>query len=336
MNPVFTRGAAAFRGASKVVRSNSSNRMFAGSKGRSYSNDSNASTTSKIRFASVAAIGAIAAVGVLSFTSWSANAEEKKKQEGVLNPKEFVEFPLSEVIPVNHNTQIFRFKLPKRSDVLGLPVASCIMIRVPGAGENGKDVARPYTPLDSQTTGHFDLLVKKYANGVASSYIHGLKVGEKLGVKGPFTSYPYKANVKKEIGMIAGGTGLTPMLQVAHEILKNPEDKTKVTFVFANIEERDILLKKELDEMAKKHKNFKVYYVLEKPPKDWKQGKGYVSANIIKEQLPQPSDDNLIMVCGPPPMMDAISGRKNPDFTQGEVSGILKDLGYTANQVRKF
>eukprot|EP01114_Cavostelium_apophysatum_P004840 TRINITY_DN1524_c0_g1_i2.p2 TRINITY_DN1524_c0_g1~~TRINITY_DN1524_c0_g1_i2.p2 ORF type:complete len:156 (-),score=58.32 TRINITY_DN1524_c0_g1_i2:18-485(-) len=155
-------------------------------------------------------------------------------------------------------------------------------------------------------------------------------------MKGPFTSYPYKANVKKEIGMIAGGTGLTPMLQVAHEILKNPEDKTKVTFVFANIEERDILLKKELDEMAKKHKNFKVYYVLEKPPKDWKQGKGYVSANIIKEQLPQPSDDNLIMVCGPPPMMDAISGRKNPDFTQGEVSGILKDLGYTANQVRKF
>ena len=43
---------------------------------------------------------------------------------------------------------------------------------------------------------------------------------------------------------IAGGSGLTPMLQVAQEITRNPEDKTEVTLVFANVSEDDILLKK--------------------------------------------------------------------------------------------
>jgi hypothetical protein len=28
------------------------------------------------------------------------------------------------------------------------------------------------------------------------------------------TQYPYSPNIKKEIGMVAGGTGITPMLQV--------------------------------------------------------------------------------------------------------------------------
>ena len=50
------------------------------------------------------------------------------------------------------------------------------------------------------------------------------------------------------------------MLQVAQEITRNPEDKTEVTLVFANVSEDDILLKKELDDMARKHKNFKVWW----------------------------------------------------------------------------
>lgn len=57
---------------------------------------------------------------------------------------------------------------------------------------------------------------------------------------------------------IAGGSGLTPMLQIAQEVVRNPEDKTLLTLVFANVSEDDILLKKELDDMAKKHSKFKV------------------------------------------------------------------------------
>jgi len=257
----------------------------------------------------------------------------KLKKKLALDPKSWKEFSLREVKEVNHNTKIFRFNLPDGHE-LGLPVASCILVKgIPGA--DGKEVARPYTPLSEQK-GYFDLLIKVYPNGAVSKHIHGLKAGDALEVKGPFQKLPYKANMKKFIGMIAGGTGITPMLQVCTEILKNSDDKTEISLVFANIAHEDILLKDDFDKLASKHKNFKVFYVLEKPPKDWKQGVGYVSEDIIKKVLPPPSKDSLIMVCGPDPMVKVISGEKGPNYTQGEVKGMLKNLGYSSDNVFKF
>jgi len=259
-----------------------------------------------------------------------------KQIEAALNPNEFKKFFVDGVEELNHNTKILRFKLETPETPLGLPVASCILTKAP-LDKNGKDVVRPYTPITpADTLGYFELLVKSYPQGVMSRHIHSLKAGDFLEIKGPISKIPYKANMKKKIGMIAGGTGVTPMLQLLNEILSNPKDKTEVTLVFANLAEEDILLKDKLNEFANKHKNFKVYYVLERPPKNWKGGVGYVSEDIVTSKLPPPSDDNLIMVCGPPGMMNAISGPKAPDYTQGELDGILKKLGYTKSQVFKF
>ncbi len=44
----------------------------------------------------------------------------------------------------------------------------------------------------------------------------------------------------------------------------------------------------------------------------------------------------FVQVCGPPPLMKAISGDKAEDKSQGPLTGILKDLGYTSEQVYKF
>lgn len=57
---------------------------------------------------------------------------------------------------------------------------------------------------------------------------------------------------------MAGGSGLTPMLQVIKEIARNPADKTQASFVFANQTVDDIILKRELDEIASKHDNITV------------------------------------------------------------------------------
>ena len=57
--------------------------------------------------------------------------------------------------------------------------------------------------------------------------------------------------------MLCGGTGIAPMLQVIKEVLRNPDDKTEVSLVFANETFDDILLKSTLDELAAKHANFK-------------------------------------------------------------------------------
>ena len=66
---------------------------------------------------------------------------------------------------------------------------------------------RPYTPVsEKHRVGEFELIVKKYPNGPVSTHMDNMKVGDQLEMKGPFTKYLYKPNMRKEIGMIAGGT----------------------------------------------------------------------------------------------------------------------------------
>ena len=67
---------------------------------------------------------------------------------------------MKEVIPVNHNTKIFRFNLESPEHTLGLPVAGCVVTKGP-TGADGKPVIRPYTPLTApDAKGYFDLIVK--------------------------------------------------------------------------------------------------------------------------------------------------------------------------------
>lgn len=37
---------------------------------------------------------------------------------------------------------------------------------------------------------------------------------------------------------------------------------------------------------------------------DWKYSKGFISADMIKDHLPPPGDDTLILMCGPPAMIN--------------------------------
>jgi cytochrome-b5 reductase len=152
-----------------------------------------------------------------------------------------------------------------------------------------------------------------------SQYLDWLKIGDKIDVKGPLGKFAYKGkgtyerkvgpawvpNTVKHFGMVCGGTGITPMYQVIQDILKHPEDKTQVSLIFANVTEDDILLRSELEKLAKTHSNFKVFFTLDKPSEGWTGGSGFVTAEMMKEHLPGP-EDSLLMFCGPPPMMNAL------------------------------
>jgi cytochrome-b5 reductase len=109
-----------------------------------------------------------------------------------------------------------------------------------------------------------------------------MQIGDALHIRGPKGNFKYSAGIAKRIGMIAGGTGITPMLQVIRAIVDNPADLTEVSLVYANVTFEDILLKDEIDELAKRNEQFKVYYVLNNPPEDWAGGVGFVSKDIIK------------------------------------------------------
>lgn len=248
---------------------------------------------------------------------------KRRRSRGCLDPSKFKEFRLIKKTQISPNTARFKFALPTPNSVLGLPVGQHVICR--GKDKDGEEVIRPYTPitLDSDV-GYFELVVKMYPEGKMSHHFREMREGDYLAVKGPKGRLKYKPNQARAFGMIAGGSGITPMFQLIRAILKNPKDKTKVHLIYANTTIDDILLKEELDSFAEKFPDrFKVYYVLSKPPENWNGGAGRVTKEMIRAHCPPPASDIQILRCGPPPMNKAMAAH-------------LNELGYTQDMQFEF
>lgn len=250
----------------------------------------------------------------------------------------FIDLKLKETKDYNHNTKSFIFELPESDQSSGMNVTSAILTKYKAADQE-KPTIRPYTPTsDPDEKGTVELLVKKYPNGPMSEHLHNLKPGDTLSMKGPLPKYPWTPNKHTHITCIAGGTGITPMYQLIRAIFKNPDESTKVSLVFGNISEEDILLKEEFDKLEKEYpQRFKAFYTLDKPSEKWAKGKGFITKELLKEVVPDAKSENIkVFVCGPPGLYKAVSGAKVSPTDQGDLSGILKELGYTKEQVYKF
>ncbi|PSN72185.1 NADH-cytochrome b5 reductase 1 [Corynespora cassiicola Philippines] len=246
----------------------------------------------------------------------------------VLKPNEFQEFELKEKTILSHNTAIYRFKLPKPTDILGLPIGQHISLAATIAGQP-KEVVRSYTPISSdEDQGYFDLLIKSYPTGNISKHVASLMVGQTMKVKGPKGAMVYTPNLVRHFGMIAGGTGITPMLQIIKAISRGRAsgDNTEVDLLFANVNPEDILLKEDLDAIAAADPKIRVHHVLNNPPENWTGGVGFVTADMIKDKLPAPASDVKILVCGPPPMVSAMKkATEGLGFTKARPVSKLED-----------
>ncbi|KAM9312614.1 NADH-cytochrome b5 reductase 3 [Gastrophryne carolinensis] len=247
---------------------------------------------------------------------------------------------------LSHDTRRFRFALPSPEHILGLPIGQHIYL---SARVDGNLVVRPYTPVSSDDDkGYVDLVVKIYfknvhpkfpEGGKMSQYLESLRVGETIDFRGPsglltyagkgaFQIKPDKKSPAvtkkvKQLGMIAGGTGITPMLQLIRAIMKDKDDPTTCYLLFANQTEKDILLRNELEEVQANHSSrFKLWYTLDRAPDNWDYSQGFVNEDMIKSFMPPPGDDVLMLMCGPPPMI------------QYAISPSLDKLGYP--QDRRF
>ena len=122
----------------------------------------------------------------------------------------------------------------------------------------------------------------------------------------------WKANEFEHVGLIAGGTGITPMYQLLQAIDSNPQDKTKATLLFGNVTEDDILLKEAFADFQKrKPDQFKIEYVIEKPSKAWKGLSGYIGHDALAKNLPLPGQGDKIklFVCGRSYYMSCVAVR---------------------------
>jgi cytochrome-b5 reductase len=250
---------------------------------------------------------------------------------------ELIEVALIERTQVSPTSAVLRFGLPDPTKPLNLSTCACILAT---ATMNGEQITRPYTPISTNAeAGHFDVLVKHYGpTAHMSKYMHEMKPGDKLAFKhiGPNVKLQAPFPFKK-IGMLVGGTGMTPMTQALHAILGEDEaDGPHVSMIYGSRNQEDILGKELLQKWATDYPDrFTLVDVLSDEPKDsdWKGARGFPNKELIAKYLPAPHEEDIqIFICGPPPMYNALTGPREDK----ELSGLLKEMGYKTEDVYKF
>ena len=269
---------------------------------------------------------------------------------------------------VSSNSHVLRFELPDASQPLQLTTCACILAHTTDA--DGQQVTRPYTPISTNAqVGSFDLLVKDYSeyNGIMSHYLCQViqPADEQLELSdtsessrtssfnsndagGDYVAFTHvEPNVKisasdellkcRQLYMLAGGTGISPMLQALHAVLGGPHGPDRVVLLYGSKSSDDILAQPLLDTWASMYKDrLDVVYILSQEPddSDWQGPRGVIDKTLLQQHLPaEPVDDLKILVCGPPPLYDSLCG---PRTESDKVTGVLAELGYTSKHVYKF
>ena len=224
-----------------------------------------------------------------------------------------------------------------------------------------KPLEKSYSPVSHpQVEGFFDLIVKGYPprhGGGVGSYLCDMKVGDTvLGTLKSKRDMHGGAAVLgrwQNIGLVAGGTGIAPLLQIARIVLESSDEAARSTMVHLlsiNRRHEDILARDLIEELRTQHpQRFKVAYSLTQPPaQGWEGFTGRGSRSMVEAALPRPTNDSktMVLVCGTDGFVSTWGGPigrapSGPDGkkgakVQGPLRGLLAEAGFDESEVFKY
>ncbi|MEH6389848.1 MAG: NADH:ubiquinone reductase (Na(+)-transporting) subunit F [Pseudomonas profundi] len=165
--------------------------------------------------------------------------------------------------------------------------------------------------------------------GKMSSWVFGLKPGDKVTVYGPFGEF-FAKDTEAEMVFIGGGAGMAPMRSHIFDQLKRLQSKRKMSFWYGARSLREAFYVEEYDQLAAENENFDWHLALSDPlPEDnWEGPTGFIHNVLYENYLkdhPAPEDCEYYM-CGPP-MMNASVIKMLQDLGVEPENILLDDFG---------
>lgn len=233
-----------------------------------------------------------------------------------------------------------RYLLPKlQRDASSGPAGQA---KGPDEAHDGTEPAAAATLADKSSDDARDrvealtFVIKCYQRGRMSQLLSALRIGDSIRLRGPTGERIDRPDARDgcwtHVGLVAGGVGITPMLQLidhqlaAHDGAASLARRMRVSLLFLNRSEDDVFLVDELEAVAAASDGaFRLHLALSKPKRqaEWRGFVGRVSVDMLRQTMPSvPSADpsaaaaagpleppttanTRIFVCGPDGMMVA-------------------------------
>jgi len=196
--------------------------------------------------------------------------------------------------PMTSFETLFEIKLDDGS-VLGHNPGQFVEVSVFGVGEAPISISSPPTKKES-----FELCVRKLGN--VTNKMHGLKVGDKVGIRGPFGhGFDTESLKGKDLLFVAGGLGLAPLRSFFNYVLDNRKDYGKVTLLYGCKEPRELLFADELVALGRRD-DVEFKPTVDRCPESevWSANVGVITTLIPQIQLN--TEKTYAIICGPPIM----------------------------------
>ena len=147
--------------------------------------------------------------------------------------------------------------------------------------------------------------------GIVSSWLFGLKPGDKVEVSGPYGDFGANAS-DREMVLIGGGVGMAPLRAIIHDQLERVGTTRKISFWYGARSRIDLFYADAFDDLAARYPNFSWTAALSDPTPDdaWTGPTGFIHKVAYTSYLkthPAPETCEYYL-CGPPLMIQAVLG----------------------------
>ena len=204
---------------------------------------------------------------------------------------------VKDIIQRTHNVTSVRFPRPAS---LEYKAGQFMFVTIKSGDE---EMRKHFTISSSPTEKDHIEFTKKLTGSDFSNALETLKAGDWAMVDAPYGRFTFEGQYEK-IAMLSGGIGITPLRSICRYCTDMQLD-TKITLLYGNLTERDIVFREELTEMQQPNSNLKVVFTLDQPDEDWTGHRGYIDAKMIAEEIPDYME-RVFYTCGPPGMIRAM------------------------------
>ncbi|HJV25972.1 MAG TPA: 2Fe-2S iron-sulfur cluster binding domain-containing protein [Aromatoleum sp.] len=206
---------------------------------------------------------------------------------------------VAEVTWVASNVVRLSLRLPEDAG-MDFRSGQYVRVRVPGT-EDWRSYSMASTAADLP---ELVLLLRVLDAGVMSDYLRSrARAGDAVEIEGPFGMFHLRESKGHHI-MIAGGTGLAPMLGMLEDIRMRSGRKPKVLLSFGCASEDNLFYLDELDVRAAWLPGLKLKVAVANPGPDYKGLVGNPVEVITATDLSDPATA-VAYLCGPPPMIES-------------------------------
>ncbi len=220
---------------------------------------------------------------------------------------------VSDIITRTYNVKSFRFPKP---DSFSYKAGQFIFVTI----RRGTQQLRKHFSISSSPTEiNFIEFTKKITDSPFSLALTALNIGDTVSLDGPYGDFTFEGEYDR-VGMLSGGIGITPLRSICR-YCTDTQSETKITLLYGNRAEEDIIFREELEEMQQKNKNLKVVFTLDQASQSWKGYTGIISAEMLKNEIPD-YVETAFYTCGPPAMVEAMGS-------------LLKDLGVPESRIKR-